>query len=110
MSIHNENRNGIEIIYPINDLDSITGEEVKQYVSQSVTKAKGIIVNFTKVNYLNSSGLRELIQTLKIVQDNNKKMALSNLSENIHKIFVNTNLYRLFDIFEKVDDAEKFVK
>jgi len=110
MSIHKEVKDGIEIIYPINDLDSINGEEIKQYVSHAVDKSKGIIINFTRVNYLNSSGLRELLQTLKMVQDNGKKMALSNLSENIHKIFVNTNLHQLFDIFNKVEDAEKFIK
>ncbi len=105
MSIDKKRNNNIEIIYPINDLDSINGQEIKTLVNEIINEVDAIIINFSKVNYLNSSGLRELIQTLKLVNDNEKQIFLTNISENIKKIFINTNLHKLFSILETEDEA-----
>ena len=105
MSIDNKRNNNIEIIYPINDLDSINGQEIKTHVSGIINDVDAVIINFSKVNYLNSSGLRELIQTLKLVNDNNKQIFLTNISDNIKKIFINTNLHKLFCILDTDDEA-----
>lgn len=106
MSIYKERDGKIEIVFPINDLDSMTGGEVLEHVKSVIEEIDGVIVNFSRVNYLNSSGLRELIQILKFIKDNNKKMALTRLSENIQKIFTNTNLHRLFDIVDNDGQAK----
>lgn len=106
MSIYKERDGKIEIVFPINDLDSMTGEEVLEHIKSVIEEIEGVIVNFSRVNYLNSSGLRELIQILKFIKDNNKKMALTRLSENIQKIFTNTNLHRLFDIVDNDQQAK----
>ena len=105
MSIDKKRNNNIEIIYPINDLDSINGQEIKTLVNEIINEVDAIIINFSKVNYLNSSGLRELIQTLKLVNDNEKQIFLTNISENIKKIFINTILHKLFSILETEDEA-----
>jgi anti-sigma B factor antagonist len=99
MAINTERVGKVEIIYPVNDLDSVNGNEIKSYVLNIIDEVDAVYINFSRVSYLNSSGLRELIQTLKIVQENQKKMALTNLSDNIKKIFINTNLHKLFNIF-----------
>ncbi|MBZ4644323.1 MAG: anti-sigma factor antagonist [Deferribacteres bacterium] len=106
MSIYKERDEKIEIVFPINDLDTLTGEEIANHLKQLLNEIDGCIINFSRVNYLNSSGLRELIQILKLLKDNNKKLALTRLSENIMKIFKNTNLHRLFNIFDTDDEAK----
>lgn len=105
MAITTERNGKIEVIFPVNDLDSINGQEIKSHIHNILNDVDGILINFSKVNYLNSSGLRELIQTLKAVQEKEKKIALSRLSGNITKIFVNTNLHRLFTIYENDEEA-----
>ncbi|KAA0259154.1 STAS domain-containing protein [Deferribacter autotrophicus] len=109
MAYKNERVNNIEIICPMNEIDAITGNEIKNHISK-LTDVIGIIINFNKVNYLNSSGLRELIQSLRILKDKNIPMALCNLSDNITKIFTNTNLHKLFDIFNSENDAIKHLQ
>ncbi|MGA1845793.1 STAS domain-containing protein [Deferribacter abyssi] len=109
MAYKSEKINDIEIIYPMNEIDAITGNEIKKYIN-SLKELSGIIINFNRVNYLNSSGLRELIQSLRILKDKNISMALCNLSDNIKKIFTNTNLHKLFDIFNNEDDAIKYIQ
>jgi anti-sigma B factor antagonist len=105
MAITTKRKGNIEIIFPLNDLDSINGQEIKSHLHQIISEIDAVIINFSKVSYLNSSGLRELIQTLKLVQDNNKKIFLTNIVDNIKKIFINTNLHKLFSILENEDEA-----
>lgn len=109
MSIYKERDKKVEIIFPINDLDTLTGEEVSRYLKEVVSEICGVIINFSRVNYLNSGGLRELIQILKYLKDKNIDLALTNLSENIKKIFSNTNLHKLFQIFDTDEEAKRIL-
>lgn len=97
-----------ETLYPINELDSYNGEELKKHAGEIVGGVDAVIINFSKVSYLNSSGLRELIQILKLMKENSKSFFLTNVNEEIMKIFVSTNLNRLFSIYGTNEDAMRF--
>jgi len=101
--------NKFETLYPINELDSYNGEELKNYVIDVVGNVNAVIINFSKVSYLNSSGLRELIQILKLMKENEKSLFLTNVNEEIMKIFVSTNLNRLFSLYATNEDAMRFL-
>jgi len=88
-----------EVLYPINELDSYNGEELKKYAEENIESVDAVIINFSKVTYLNSSGLRELIQMLKMMKENNKAFFLTNVNGEIMKIFTSTNLNKLFNIY-----------
>jgi len=98
----------IEVLYPINELDSYNGEELKSHVNENSSACDAVIINFSKVSYLNSSGLRELIQILKVTKEANKGLYLTNVNSEIMKIFVSTNLNRLFSIYNNNEDAMRF--
>ncbi|MCD8492392.1 MAG: STAS domain-containing protein [Geovibrio sp.] len=87
----------VEVLYPLHEIDSYNGEEMKTFIIEH-DSYDAVIVNFSRVNYLNSSGLRELIQILKFLKERGKLLFLTNLSEEINKIFDSTNLHRLFSI------------
>ncbi|MCA1932991.1 MAG: STAS domain-containing protein [Calditerrivibrio sp.] len=107
MAFYKERDGEIEIVFPVSDVDALTGAEVKDYLCKISGEIKYAIVNFSRVTYLNSSGLRELIQLLKFLQDNGKKLYLTNLSENIKKIFVNTNLSKIFSIYQTDEEVKR---
>ncbi|BAI80423.1 anti-sigma factor antagonist [Deferribacter desulfuricans SSM1] len=109
MAFKTEKVEDVEIIIPLSEIDAINGNEIRDHISK-LKNVSGVIINFDRVIYLNSSGLRELIQSLKYLKDNHIPFALCNLSENIHKIFSNTNLNKLFNIFKNEKDAIKFIK
>lgn len=98
-----------QTLYPINELDSYNGEELKKYVEDNVSASDSVIINFSKVSYLNSSGLRELIQILKMMKEKGKTFFLTCVNEEIMKIFVSTNLNRLFSIYGSNEDAMRFL-
>lgn len=101
----NNNMN-IEILLPQHELDSFNGEELKMYVSSIIDNTDAVIINFSNIVYLNSSGLRELIQILMNMRDVHKPLIFTAISEDILKVFTNTNLNRLFQI-EDTDEAAK---
>jgi anti-sigma B factor antagonist len=106
-SVEFGNKN-FEILYPINELDSYNGEELKKHSEEIVGDVHAVIINFSKVSYLNSSGLRELIQILKLMKEQNKILLLTAVNNEIMKIFNSTNLNKLFNIYNSNEDAMRF--
>jgi len=97
-----------ETLYPINELDSYNGEELKRHAADIVGEVDAVIVNFSKVTYLNSSGLRELIQLLKAMKETEKAFFLTYVNGEIMKIFTSTNLNKLFNIYSTDEEAMRF--
>lgn len=112
----NRERNALEnfvyeIVYPLHEIDSFKGEEIKNHISSVIEEVGAVIIDFSKIAYLNSSGLREMIQILKLTREHKKKLILAQLSPDMKRVFVHTNLDRLF-IFQDslqaaVDEAIK---
>ena len=98
-----------EVLYPINELDSYNGEELKKYAEDVITETNAVIINFSKVSYLNSSGLRELIQILKMMKESGKVLFLTSVNSEIMKIFTSTNLNKLFNIYSTNEDAMRYL-
>ena len=90
----------VELLYPLHEIDSYNGEELRQYIQGLNSEVMNVIINFSRVTYLNSSGLRELIQILKNLKDVGGQLYFTAVNDDIKKIFENTNLNRLFSIIE----------
>lgn len=104
VSLYNDSH--IEILFPIHEIDSFNGEELKNYIISIESEIIGIIINFSHITYLNSSGIRELIQILKFLREREKNLVFSCINEDINKIFVHTNLDRLFKIVTDDNEAK----
>ena len=85
-------------------LDLNTSGEVKDAIKELLSGGvKKIILNLTRVDFINSSGLGVLVSTLKDVRLTNGRLALTNLSPYVREIFDITQLSNVFDIY---DDEE----
>jgi anti-sigma B factor antagonist len=94
-----------EIIYPLHEIDSFKGEEIKHHIQSVIEEVGAVIIDFSKIAYLNSSGLREMIQILKLAREHQKKLILAQLSQDMKRVFVHTNLDKLFIFEETLQDA-----
>lgn len=99
----------VEILYPMHEIDSYNGDELKSHIGQNIKANDCVIINFSRVTYLNSSGLRELIQILKNMREAGKPLFLTSVNEEIMKIFKSTNLNRLFSIHDINEDALRYL-
>lgn len=101
----------VEFIFPFHEIDSFNGEDLNVYIDNISSEVDGVVVNFADITYLNSSGLRELIQLFRMLKEKEKSLIFSNVSDDIYKIFVHTNLNRLFTIVDNDEEAKnKLVK
>lgn len=99
----------VEILYPMHEIDSYNGDELKTHVCDAMDQKDCFIINFSRVTYLNSSGLRELIQILKNMREAGKPLFFTCVNEEIMKIFKSTNLNRLFNIHDANEDAMRYL-
>ncbi|MBZ5682249.1 MAG: STAS domain-containing protein [Acidobacteriia bacterium] len=79
-------------------------DTVCDLISRKKTK---IILNLAEVDYIDSSGVGELVGSFITVRKNGGELKLLNLSQKVHDILQVTKLYTVFDI---KDDEFKAVK
>lgn len=75
--------------------------EAKNYLKPHLESdaVKGILVNFEKVNFIDSSGIGLIVSIYKSLQQRGAKFALCNLSKKNEEIFTITRLNKILDIF-----------
>ena len=64
-----------------------------------------ILVNFSKVSYIDSSGLATLIEMMQRLKKGEGKMCLVNMSDKIKSLFEITKLDKLFAIYRTQEEA-----
>lgn len=66
-----------------------------------------LIINLADVNYIDSSGLGELISAFTTARNRGATVKLLNLTKRIHELMQITKLYTVFDVFDDEDTAIK---
>lgn len=99
----------LEIEGEIDALNSRKLEEIiKDSISEGIVK---IVIDMSKLIFINSIGLALLTDMIKILRDSNGDLKFANLHPNIEKIFKLTGLERYFDIYSSLNEAiESFKK
>lgn len=64
-----------------------------------------VIVDFSKINYIDSTGIGELVGYLGRFQDRSRKLILVNPSDRIRRLLEVARLADLFQIHDSVDSA-----
>jgi anti-sigma B factor antagonist len=68
-------------------------------------KPRNLVVDLSKVSYIDSSGLAVLIEVMQSVEKYGGKFALAALQENVKPIFEIARLDQVFRIFPDVESA-----
>ena len=66
---------------------------------------KKIILNLAEVNYIDSSGIGELVSTFTTVANNGGQMKLLSLTKKIHELLQITKLLTVFQVYEDEQSA-----
>src|SRR5512137_381931 len=66
---------------------------------------KKIILNLSDVNYIDSSGIGELVSSYTTVTNNAGKFKLLNLTKKIHELLAITKLLTVFETFDSEEAA-----
>ena len=79
------------------DLDINSNKEFKEKVN-SVQGVKKIIVNCENLSYIDSTGLGGFISIYKNIKEKGEKLVITGLKPHIKKIFLITDLDKVFEI------------
>jgi anti-sigma B factor antagonist len=77
-------------------------EAVADFVEQG---NRALVVDMSRVNYVNSSGIGAIIAAYSSYSKNNGVIKLAGLSNNIQNLLVVTKLIDIFDVYDKVSEA-----
>ena len=105
MSVKMESKSNLTVCYIEGEIDINTSPEVKKSFDKLLAKkTPKVVINFSSVTYVDSSGLATLVEILKNMKTYGGRMRLTNLSPKIKSLFEITKLEKLFEIM--ADEAE----
>jgi len=83
----------------------VSPEVAKSLRAMIENKPKKVVVDLTKVTYLDSSGLAVLIEGMQNVQKYGGKFGLAGVQEDVKHVFDIARLDQVFEIYPDVDTA-----
>lgn len=107
MTMMNRNQKDITILYPegkivLGDGDQELGEAVHHFLEQGARK---VIINFSKVSYLDSSGVGELVGCYTMIRQQAGDLRICCLSARIASLIKMTSLNSVFAVYDTEDEA-----
>ena len=97
----------ITILYPegkivLGDGDQELGEAVRHALDQGARK---VIINFSKVSYLDSSGVGELVGCYTAIKQQGGELRICCLNARISSLIKMTSLHSVFEVKDTEDEA-----
>ncbi len=87
-------------------IDAKTASDIENELNALKEKqAVKIIVDFARVNYISSGGLRVFLSALKWAKAGNGDLKLVNMEQNVEKIFKLAGFTKIFNILPNIDSA-----
>ena len=77
-------------------------EKVKSLIADKVTK---VVIDLSKVKWMNSSGLGALMACMTSLQNSDGQLKISGATDKIKNLFMITKLMTIFNTYETVDRA-----
>ena len=106
MAVKIEIKNGLTVCSVDGEIDINSSPDIKKAFDKVLSKkTPRIIVNLSKVTYVDSSGLATLVGILKNMRSYGGRMRLAGMSPKIKSLFEITKLDKLFDIMASEEEA-----
>jgi anti-sigma B factor antagonist len=106
MEIQVQKNNDISVINVSGKLDAYNSTELEKKITEVIDSGETrLIVNFDRLDYISSSGLRVLLVALKKLKKLNGDVKLACLKPFIKDVFDISGFTQLFTITENVDRA-----
>ncbi len=96
-----ERDNDVLVLLPVDRLDSTNAREFESIVMGHVdTGELRIIIDFSRLNFISSSGLRVLLIAAKKLSSTQGKLVLCDMQDHIHEVFVISGFDQVISIQE----------
>jgi len=106
MTIQTERHGDACVVSVSGRLDAVTAAEyestVRELIESGTTR---IVVDFDRLNYISSAGLREIIGTAKSLTEKNGQFSVANVHGNVLSVFEMCGMESMLKIHHSVADA-----
>lgn len=93
------------------DIDLNHSPKLRTFFQSKIqAKCPALLMDFSKVNYIDSSGLATLVEYYQGSRGYSGKIALSSLSPRVKSVFELVRLNEIFSMHDSVDDAKQNLK
>ncbi len=112
MDFETQNVDNILLVKPLEKrIDASTSTAFKAGITDFILKGdKFLLLNFDKVEFVDSSGLGSLISILKTLASTKGNMALCRVNSSIFNLFSVTRMDKIFFIAKSESEAKDFLE
>ena len=107
MYIKFDKRDDKLIVSLIGELDHHSAEEVRVKIDDRIDRdnIKKVILNFSGVTFMDSSGIGVVIGRYKKIQNRSGKLCVSDINRTVNKVFEISGMYKIIDVYRNIDEA-----
>ena len=106
MEFRSRFENQIAIITIAGRLDGVTAPECEKQMRELLSgDTSQVIVDFGKLDYISSAGLRSILLIAKLINEKQGQLSLANVEGNVRSVFDMSGFSNIFKIAESVDLA-----
>jgi len=108
VKIREEKRNDSVVCFLEGEININNSPELRKSFDGIISRGeKKVIIDFSAVSYIDSSGLATLIEMFQRLKKIGGKLRFSNMEQKIKNVFEITKLHKLFEIFDTQEAALK---
>lgn len=100
MDIERTEIDGVSVAAPVGRVDSNTARELEAVLVPLFDEARAITVDFERLTYISSAGLRVVLIAAKLSKAKNVPLALAGLSQPVREVFQISGFAKLFAIHD----------
>lgn len=106
MEVSVQNMNGAVVVAPSGDVDLSCSRELQGHLRKAMEgKPQRLVVNLSKVPYMDSSGVATLVEAMQIARKQSTRLVLCAMQDKVRSIFEIARLDRVFTIVPDVEAA-----
>ncbi len=106
MKISQEQKNDVVICKIEGEINLNTSPELRKIFEELINKnVKKVLVDFSQVGYIDSSGLATLIELFQRLKKISGKLRICDMQEKVKNVFEITKLHKLFEIYDSQELA-----
>ncbi len=98
---------GCTVVRVAGELDMETGPQLQDYLREFVDAgARRLVLDFTDVPFMDSSGLGLLVDVVKLLRDRNGRLCLAAVQDPVRNVLVLSAVDQVVDVYGTVAAAE----
>ncbi|NJN72998.1 MAG: STAS domain-containing protein [Limnothrix sp. RL_2_0] len=97
----------VTVVFPTDILDNSKATSFRRQIVDGARQASMVLVDFSRVTFMDSSGLGALVLARKEVRNAGSQLYLCSLNHQLEMLFELTSMDQIFDIFSDQEDFKR---